>query len=208
MATVESELTSLKDRWNLLEHPFYVRWSRGELTREELREYTGQYAHVVRALPTWLEAAAEHDAAHRADLLEHAAEEREHEDLWARFADTLGVSRESLEETPPNHATTALLERGSELSAGGHGAAAAWAIESQSPEVSREKLAGLEAHYGITGGAEYFEVHRDRDVDHREALARLILDGDPGLVAAAPGAAGEVLRGLWDVLSSVESPRP
>ena len=26
-----------QERWNVLRHPFYVRWEEGELTREELR---------------------------------------------------------------------------------------------------------------------------------------------------------------------------
>src|SRR6266487_3883461 len=35
---------------NVLEHPFYQRWSRGELEREELAAYAGQYRHAVVAL--------------------------------------------------------------------------------------------------------------------------------------------------------------
>ena len=37
-------------RWNVLDHPFYTRWSAGELTRAELAEYSAQYRHAVVAL--------------------------------------------------------------------------------------------------------------------------------------------------------------
>ena len=36
--------------WNVLDHRFYVRWTRGELLREELARYSGQYRHAVVAL--------------------------------------------------------------------------------------------------------------------------------------------------------------
>src|SRR5262249_34511671 len=42
--------------YNLLQHAFYRAWSKGELTREELREYAGEYWHHVSAFPTYLSA--------------------------------------------------------------------------------------------------------------------------------------------------------
>ena len=44
-----TRLEQARTRWNVLEHPFYQRWSRGELTRGELAAYAGQYRHAVRA---------------------------------------------------------------------------------------------------------------------------------------------------------------
>jgi pyrroloquinoline-quinone synthase len=38
--------------FNLLQHPFYQAWSKGELTREDLREYAAEYWHHVSAFPT------------------------------------------------------------------------------------------------------------------------------------------------------------
>ena len=32
-------LEAARRRWNVLEHPFYLRWSAGELSREELAFY-------------------------------------------------------------------------------------------------------------------------------------------------------------------------
>ena len=63
-------------RWNVLDHPFYERWERGELTRDELAHYAGQYRHAVVALAET--AAATGDEA-------HAAEEAAHIDLCDYF---------------------------------------------------------------------------------------------------------------------------
>ena len=43
-------LDGARERWNVLRHPFYLRWERGELTRDELAFYAGEYRHVVVAL--------------------------------------------------------------------------------------------------------------------------------------------------------------
>ena len=45
-----SRLADVQSRWNVLGHPFYTRWSRGELTRDELALYAGQYRYAVVAL--------------------------------------------------------------------------------------------------------------------------------------------------------------
>ena len=35
-------------RYDLLQHPFYQAWSKGELTRDELREYASEYCTTSR----------------------------------------------------------------------------------------------------------------------------------------------------------------
>src|SRR6266404_6146600 len=52
---MELTLDDISARWNLLQHSFYRRWTEGTLTRDELCEYVRQYAHVIRAVPVWLE---------------------------------------------------------------------------------------------------------------------------------------------------------
>ena len=78
-----------RERWNVLRHPFYRRWSAGELTREELARYSGQYRHAVRAIATVSEAAAD-AAPERPQLQRHAAEERDHVALWDGFVEAAG----------------------------------------------------------------------------------------------------------------------
>jgi pyrroloquinoline-quinone synthase len=53
-----SRLADAHTRWNVLDHPFYQRWSRGELSADELALYAGQYRHAVVALARAAEGAA------------------------------------------------------------------------------------------------------------------------------------------------------
>ena len=48
-----------RERWNVLRHPFYRRWSNGELSADELARYSGQYRHAVKAIATMSAAAAD-----------------------------------------------------------------------------------------------------------------------------------------------------
>ena len=86
-----TRLEQARARWNVLEHPFYERWSRGELRRDELAAYAGQYRYAVVALA---DAAAGAAGAAGPDLrpqLEaHAAEEAAHVALWDDFTIAVG----------------------------------------------------------------------------------------------------------------------
>src|SRR3954464_6425428 len=88
-----SRLDAVQARWNVLEHPFYARWSAGALTRDDLARYAGQYRYAVIAL-----AEAADRAAHagdtggaRAELAAHAGEEAAHVALWDAFAGAAGT---------------------------------------------------------------------------------------------------------------------
>jgi len=201
------ELRAVAKRWDLLTHGFYRRWVAGELSLEELEDYACQYHQVVKAIPGWMRQAATVDTAQREVLESHAVEEEAHVEMWADFAISLGVSADRLTSTVPNEATQALLDAGDALSASGNGAAAVWALEAQTPAVSVAKLDGLREHYGIDAGngGRYFALHQTMDVEHADQLEGVI-DADPALAAAAPAAAGTMLEGLWNLLSSVEKP--
>ena len=41
---------------SLLKHPFYVAWTEGKLSKDQLRQYAEQYFHNVLAEPTYLSA--------------------------------------------------------------------------------------------------------------------------------------------------------
>ncbi|MFL5895896.1 MAG: iron-containing redox enzyme family protein [Thermoleophilaceae bacterium] len=179
-------------RWNVLEHPFYKRWSAGELTHAELAEYAAQYRHAVVALAD--QAAAAGDG-------EHAREERGHVALWDQFADACGsVARAPSAETREcGNAWTAGEDRLERL-------AVLYAIESAQPAVARTKLAGLLEHYGFQEGAatEYFSVHAERDADHAQAsgaeIDRLATDADADRLAAVAEAA---TRANWRLLDGI-----
>src|SRR4051794_41769337 len=82
----------IADDWNVLKHPFYERWNRGELLRDELARYSGQYRHAVVALAdASASAAAGADESVRPQLAAHAEEEAGHGPIWDPVVDEAGV---------------------------------------------------------------------------------------------------------------------
>jgi pyrroloquinoline-quinone synthase len=184
---VVAGIDAARERWNVLEHPFYTRWEAGELTREELARYAGEYRHAVVALAR---------AARTARL--HADEEAAHIALWDDFAGALGTEHhEPLPQT--RCCAEAWAGAPDELGA----AAIMYAIEAGQPAISETKLRGLLEHYGFSKDSpavEYFAVHGERDHEHA-AEARTALEGaeDERLVHLAESA----LAANWALLDGV-----
>ena len=198
---------------HLLDHPFYQRWSAGTLTRGELQEYARQYWHYALAFPTFLSGIHAHtdDLAVRQLLLENLIEEERgaenHPELWLRFCESLGLSRDEVVAGSPNPATRALIDSMRSLAREGalhEGLAALYAYESQIPAVAKAKIAGLAQFYGMSAPT-FFTVHEEADVHHsatsRELLNRLC--DDETKVAQAEEATGRVLDALYGFLDSV-----
>jgi pyrroloquinoline-quinone synthase len=201
-------LEGARARWNVLDHPFYRRWSRGELGREDLAFYAGEYRHAVIALADALAAAAATaEPSVRAVLEEHADEEAEHVGLWDDFARAVGgeLDRDPRPETAECvdswTAGRDVLET----------LVAAYAVESGQPAISRTKLAGLVEHYGFEEGpaTAYFSLHSELDVEHAEHSRLLIeerlADADLDRLLQVAEAA---LRGNWTLLDGVERELP
>jgi pyrroloquinoline-quinone synthase len=203
--TIWQRIEDARNRWDVLRHPFYLRWTAGELTREELAEYSGQYRHATEAIARLSEQAAEAaPGAERSDLLRHAAEEAEHVALWDRFVDEVG-GQVGAEPTPETRECVAVWTAEDGLMPS---LMRLYAIESGQPQISRLKREGLAAHYGVGDGDgnAYFRVHEHLDVDHAEAGRELIerhLDGadDDALVDAAESA----FRANWRLLDGVDA---
>jgi pyrroloquinoline-quinone synthase len=200
-----SRLADVHTRWNVLDHPFYQRWSRGELSAAELALYAGQYRHAVVALAQAAEGAAHAaTAAERAELAAHAGEEAAHVALWDSFAEAAGANGDAVAAPETTECADAWAGEGRDLL--GH-LVALFAIESAQPAISRVKADGLREHYGFAGGpgTAYFDLHVERDVEHaaegRVLIAeRLAGADDDALVAEAE----RVLRANWTLLDGVE----
>ena len=202
-ASIWEEIEEARARWNVLEHPFYQRWSAGELSREELANYSGQYRHATQALATLsVEAAETAPEAERAELRDHAAEEQAHVDLWDGFVDAVGgdSTAEATAETQECvDAWTAEGDFADQL-------VRLYAIESGQPAISKTKREGLAAHYGIGDGPgnTYFRLHERADVEHaaaaRELIERYATAGDRGRLVAV---AEETFRANWRLLDGV-----
>jgi pyrroloquinoline-quinone synthase len=194
---------------DVLRHPFYERWSAGELTGAELANYAGQYRHAVIALADASASAAQGaDDGVRAQLTAHAAEEATHIALWDDFIDTVGGEHDADPTAQTAHCAT--------VWAGGEERellptlVALYAIEAAQPAISRAKRVGLAEHYGVEGsGAAYFELHERLDVEHAAATRALIDDRLPGAdIVPLLREAERVLAANWELLDGVDRVAP
>ena len=197
MADFFTRLDAVQARWNVLEHPFYERWTKGELRPDELAVYAGEYRHAVVGLAR----ASEAVAALEPELAGHAAEERAHVDLWERFAAAAGTTPD---DPRPESVACEQAWAGEGRDLDGH-LAALYAIESAQPKISKVKADGLREHYGFSEGVEYFDLHARRDVEHaaqeRALLEPRLADAD---VDALIAEAEAVLRANWELLDGIE----
>jgi pyrroloquinoline-quinone synthase len=189
---------------DVLEHPFYVAWSRGELRREELAAYAGQYAHAVAALADGLDAAAAQAPGDlRRRIAAHADEEREHVELWAMFAGAVGGSATDV----PTDGTRAMVDALTrEPGDWAELLLAAYAIESTQGPVAETKLDGLRRFYGISDAwaTAYFEVHESRDADHAAEIRELVgWHVGPGDEERLLASAQRTWAGNWALLDGV-----
>lgn len=210
--------------FNLLQHPFYEAWSKGELTRNDLREYSAEYWHHVSMFPTYLSALHSRlpDGEMRREVLRNLIEEegvdsgtsRPHSDLWMDFAAAMGASRVEVEgrALQPEMESLIATFRDLMLEATPVAAMAAlYAYESRVPAIAQTKAEGLAKHYGVEGpGARYFTLHQTADVAHAGVWRNLMDENLP----AAPEeqervlAAGErAAQALWSALDGVERQR-
>ena len=186
------QVDAARERWNVLRHPFYLRWEAGELSREELSFYAGEYRHAVVALA---------DAATASGDREHAEEEIAHVDLWDDFTRALDapLDREPLAETA---ACADAWARRDQLEA----LTVLYAVESAQPAISETKLRGLVAHYGFSPdepAARYFALHSERDVEHARAARAALEDAAPSETTALAAAAERALEANWRLLDGV-----
>ncbi|PYK02363.1 MAG: pyrroloquinoline quinone biosynthesis protein PqqC [Verrucomicrobia bacterium] len=215
---------------HLLKHPFYLAWTRGELSKEALTDYAKQYYHHVAAFPTYLSAvhAKCDDQPTRKQILSNLIDEEagspNHPELWKQFASGLGVEdvaepasggqplqseRIDLAQTEQWPETKNLIDTfrsvcGEQSTA--EGLAALYAYESQIPAICESKIDGLKKHYGFTDPKhyEYFSVHIEADTKHsadeREMLGSYVDDRNIDNVRTS---VHRVLDALWQMLSGV-----
>ena len=200
---------------HLLKHPFYLAWTRGELSREALRDYAEQYYHHVAAFPTYLSAvhAKCDDQPMRKQLLANLIDEEagspNHPELWKQFANALGVDDVDLATTDEQPETRNLIDTFRSVCGNGAtaaGLAALYAYESQIPAICESKIDGLKKHYGFTDpkAYEYFSVHLEADREHsaaeRKLLSAYVNNHNIDNVRAS---VRRVLDALWEMLSGV-----
>ena len=199
--SIWERIESSRERWDVLRHPFYQRWSAGELTKDELARYSGQYRHAVAAIADMSESVAA-ALPEREDLRRHAAEELGHLRLWDGFLGDAGgdAGDDATPETAECVRTWTASGDALEV------LARLYAVESGQPQISRTKREGLLERYGFGDGAgtAYFRIHETRDVEHaaeaRELIEELADSGDEDRIVAA---AESAFRANWRLLDGV-----
>ena len=200
-----ARLESLRERWNVLEHPFYQRWSDGSLEREELAFYAGEYR-------------ARRDRAGRgrrrrvARLRARGARAaRRARRGGGRARGSCGTASRT-RWTPTSRAPRArdawpAASRGPPVATPWRTSSPAFTIESGQPAIARTKLDGLLDRYGFEEGpaTEYFSLHAELDHEHaaqsRELIEERLADADlDRLLEVAEG----VLRGNWELLDGCD----
>ena len=80
-----------------------------------------------------------------------------------------------------------------------------YTYERQVPEIADTKIRGLKNHYGVKSkkGLEFFEVHKEADVYHREACEKLLDGLSKNEQEKAEKAALSTAKYLWNFLSGM-----
>lgn len=220
----ERSVRSTIEGRHLLTHPFYVAWTNGELTVEQLRQYAEQYMHYVLAEPTFLSAVHSNtphfasdgtsDLGPRQTILQNLVDEelgaKNHPALWKQLANALGLSEADLARTVASPATRRLIETFTDLSRNRPyyvGLAVLHAFESQVPAIAGVKTEGLRRFYGIEdpSAVEFFSTHAKADVWHSAQEWRLIEQSadSPEKRADVVAATQAACDALWSFLDGV-----
>ena len=204
---------------SLLDHPFYQAWQAGELSLTDLRVYAGQYYFFEANFPRLLSAIHSRcpDLEMRQSILDNLWDEEHGEDnhraMWLDFCVSLGLDRGSIEPSPIQSKTQALLDTYTTICAQGsfqEGLAAIYAYEVQVPQVAQEKIRGLRQFYGVDDqqSLRFFQVHSILDQDHSQREVDGICNHTPPAAEPAVEAALQAaLDAWWGFLDGVDEQR-
>ena len=138
---------------HLLKHPFYVMWTEGRLTRENIRSTRSPIPHVAAFHPICLESTRVARAVLRQELLENLVEEERGEQNHRPSGAVLPrrwvpASRISPFAPAPESETRCEFSQMTRSSSVSEGLAALYAYESQIPEISKTSARALRPSTG------------------------------------------------------------
>lgn len=182
MSTLIQRIDKIIEEQSLLKHKFYVMWNEGQLSLESLSGYSKEYFQLVKSVPSFVGAIMENSPSDlRGKISANQNEEYEHIEPWTKFAGSLGVSHEEMQNYAGLDKTRQAISNMSKLMTSfDEGAAAMYALEQEIPKISLSKIDGLRKFYGIADddAIEYFRLHTEADIRHA-ALWRKVLENSP-----------------------------
>ncbi len=198
-----SQFDSVIASRSLLKHPFYVKWSKGELTLEDLQVYAKEYFHLVQHIPGIVQRVYDRvqDPMLRTRIERNIREETEHVALWKRFARSLGINESEIVGYVPSQkvqdavkALEAVAERTTD-----EGISAIYALECELAQIAQTKKEGLTAFYNLTSEDAhiYFDEHLHEE-EHLKVWRLFQVDE-----AVAPAAVDTSLTSQNAVLDAV-----
>ncbi|MGA9342596.1 MAG: CADD family putative folate metabolism protein [Rhodanobacteraceae bacterium] len=205
------EIESILEAKSLLKHPFYLAWTAGTLTREDLAHYARQYYAQEARFPRYVSAVHSNcpELNVRQSLVENLVHEesgpQNHPELWLAFAGAVGASRESVENAELEAGTEKCLSTFDRLSRSDWrcGLASLYAYESQQPAVAKTKIEGLKGNYGLDTQAAlgFFEAHETMDVWHAESEKTMLTEA----VRKDPSAAPKIEAAISDACDALNA---
>jgi len=215
MASLVDKVDAIVREKHLLKHPFYQAWNMGTLPLDTLRGYVKQYFHHIKREGQYVSAAHSNcpEIADRQVLIENLKEEEcgpdNHPELWLRFGESLGLTREEImAHAAPFEQTRRLFETFRTLTRDetfALNATALYCYESQVPEVASKKIEGLAKWYGISDerGTQFFSAHLTADEWHRQVGREMIAKYGVSHEEAVLEAARQATSALWGFLDGI-----
>lgn len=175
--------------WSSVRHPFVQGVSHGTIPMQQIRGWAIQDSHYRRdvhrlATLRYLRCTDPEIQARLGGVVAEEAEGTDtgsagHYELFHRFAEAIGLTREEVDNSEPLPATAAHIYWAELILwtlPWPVAMAAQLAGEGQAPITSRMMSDGLQAHYGLTAEqAAFFDVHTEADEDHRSLAEDIVV---------------------------------
>ena len=186
------ELDAIVRQFDLNEHPFYTEWRSGTLPIERLAEYADEWAPFIGVVDAGWD---------RIGYPEYAAEEREHDELWALFRGALDACGEM--SRPQSKTLLAVGENA--FASVPESLGALYSFEVQQPRTASSKLDGLREHYAgtVDADAQQYFVEHAVETDEPAMLAARIEALSDGEFARAKTACAVFSAAAWGALDGV-----
>jgi pyrroloquinoline-quinone synthase len=206
-----AEIDHRRERWTADRHPFYVRWSAGDLTAADLQAYADEHHHVAATVAdVTRRAAALAGGLLRAELTRQVIERDDELEMWGEFSVAAGWPRSAAwwfgaEPLPETELAAARWAGDADRSLAAH-LVTLYALETAVADVARPLLDALHGRYGFSRSASvaYFERRLRGDA----GAAGLIEAGLTGLLPVEDPFAllrhAEVsYRAYWELLDGI-----